>query len=702
MQLPFLLFGGVAMGAGSARIAAVVVLAAWFLPSAASGQTAMVTFADQFNLSGDPVGGGPGYSRIPQRRDANFVLRRGDSVADLLKLARSYFDEHSQTMVRPGKPAPAGSLIYVPSGVALQLDGYHSITFNDGVTLASDRGEVRGEADFAPGAALVRRTMWPNRGKGGVPQMEPIFAAWKGGRLSGFRAAGPYDFRGPNASKTRGWLGGSTFLIKQDVDGTFELDNNELYGWSDFAIWWYHVTTGDAIHHNWVHHNRQVGWGYGLYPGRPRVKDREATLLTEYNLFQENKHSLDLNSARPDSWQPLVFVVRGNVFLGSHGQDIIHAHVNEVDGCSYAGWKSEYINNIIIQPADPSSIKDLGLGLPPPGGYLKIQKLYLDRSHRQNITISKNIRGDMVDPKDPSGYWSNWGVGCKSPYGDVEVDIRTNLQGATIPVEGSRPLATRLKAGEALELDLSGSHDPDGHEIVFHEILWGDGASVTDPAQRALVYYKSARHVYENSGTYLVRVTAFNALGLPSRMRFHEVIVEPSDDRPRFVAFVGTNLPRDGSEAWQGYFSARLLVNDHVVMDWRDFATFHGFERIEWDATPIDAADHFQLTMEVRTERTIADPDGREPGIRGVEFLVDRFYLFGRSGQLLDEDLFFRDAASEPYLRTWGGGGSSSLFNRHDRAIGPSYGRAFALDPAATTKGAVARFQTNKLGLKPR
>lgn len=678
-----------------------LLLLAGALHWAACGPLQAQSFAERFNPSGNPIGGGPGYSRIPDRDDADFVLSSDASVADLLKLARSYVVEADRSTVSPESAAPHGSLIYVESGAELVLDGYHQITFHDGVVLASDRGQQLGPADYAPGALLARRTMWPNLGEGGVPQMEPLLAAWNGGRLSGFRAAGPYDFRGPNASKTRGWLGGSTFLSKEDVEGTFELDNNEIYAWSDFALRWYHVTTGDVLHHNWIHHNRQVGWGYGLYPGRPRVKGSEATLVVEYNLFQENKHSLDLNSARPTSWEPTVFTVRGNAFLGQHGQDIIHAHVNQVDGCSYAGWKSRYTDNIIIHPGEAGGIKDLGLGLPPPGGSLTIERLYLDRSHRENMTISQHITADMADSNDPN-YQADFAAACGSPHGEVSVDIRTNLAGANIPVEGSSPHATTVREGEQLVLDLSGSYDPDGHAIVFHEILWGDGRSVTDQAHRQIVYGAEARHEYQGSGTYLLRVTALNALGLPSRMTFHRITIEPAQPKPLFVAFVGTNLPPHGSQQWRGYFSARLLVNGHVAMDWRDYATFQGYERIEWDAEPIDGDDFFQLTMQVRTDRDISDPDGAEPGLRGVEFQVDRFYLFGRTGALLNEDLFLTAGDSEPYIRTWGGGGSSSLFNRHDRATGPSLGRSFALDPAGTISGTLAEFTTNRLGLDPR
>ncbi len=658
------------------------------------------TFAEQFNPSGDPIGGGPGYSQIPNASAADHVLGAPSTAADLLALAKSYYDEAAGQTVTPASAAAEGTLIYVDPAAALDLDGYDQITFNDGVTLASNRGESLGDGTYAPGALLKRRSMWPNTDGG--PQLEALFMAWNGGRLTGFRAQGPFDLRGPNASKTRDWLGGATFFGKRGISGTFELDNNEIYAWPDFAVWWYHTTTGDAMHHNWVHHNRQVGWGYGLYPGRPfGPGDEEVLFLTDYNLFQENKHSVDHNSARPSSWHNLVWKVRGNVFLGRHGQSIIHGHVNKVGGCSYSGWKTDYIRNMIVQPGEPKSTRDVGLGLPPEGGYLNVKDLYLDRATRANTYVSKYISGDRVDPQDPN-YDPDWDASCSAPHGSVTVDIHTDLGGATLPTEGSVPSATTLTEGQALTLDLSGSSDPDGHAITHHEILWGDGKSATDPAHREVVYGASAQHTYAESGTYIVRVTAFNEHGIPSRVAHHEITVEPAAEGPLFVAFVGANWPGGEGQNWPGYYSARLLVNGHVAMDWRDVASFSGYERIAWDAAPIDADATFELTMELRTDQTIADPDGTEPG--RVEFHVDRFYLFGRDGALYDEDLFLSGDDVGVMITTWGGGGSSSLFDRHDRAIGPGYGHALTVPQQSWTghtAGDRYAFTTNAKGLNP-
>lgn len=655
------------------------------------------TFAEQFNPSGDPIGGGPGYSQIPDALAADHRLGASATGEDLLVLAKSYYDEVAGQTVTPASAAAQDALIYVDPAAVIDLDGFNRITFNDGVTLASNRGESLGNGAYALGALLRRPSMWPNTTRGA--QAHALFMAWSGGRLTGFRAQGPFDLRGPNAGQTRGWAGGATFFSKRRVSGTFELDNNELYAWPDFAVWWYHITTGDRMHHNWLHHNRQVGWGYGLYPGRPFQTEDEVTFLTEYNLFQENKHSVDHNSARPSRGQHLVWKVRGNVFLGRHGQSIIHGHVNKIGGCSYSGWKTDYIRNMIIQPGKPKSTRDVGLGLPPVDGYLNIKDLYLDRSTRENTYVSKYISGDEVDPKDPN-YNPDWDAACSSPHGAVAVDIHTNLDGATIPSVGSVPSATTLGEAEALTLDLSGSSDPDGHAIVYHEVLWGDGKSVTDPAHREIVYGASARHTYAKSGTYVVRVTAFNEHGIPSRETYHEITVEPAASGPLFVAFVGTDWPRQAGQDWPGYFSARLLVNGHVAMDWRDVASFDGYERVAWNASSINADSMFELTIELRTDRAISDPGGAEPG--GVEFYVDRFYLFGRAGALYDEDLFLSDNDVGAMVGAWGGGGSSSLFDRHDRVVGPGYGHALTVPQdswVGHTNGDRYAFTTHAKGL---
>lgn len=652
------------------------------------------TFAEKFNPSGNPIGGGPGYSKIPNPGSADYVLGPDATAADLLRLAKQYYEDDG-TLITPASAASAGSLIWIDSAAELDLDGYNRITFNDGVTLASNRGEHLGGGKYAPGALLMRNSMWPN--PDGGPQMDALFMAWSNGRLTGFRALGPYDLDGVNASRTTGWLGGATFFAKRRVAGTFELDNNEIYGWPDFAVTWYHTTSGDAMHHNWIHHNRQSGWGYGLYPGRPYNSTKEVTFLTEYNLFQENKHSTDGNSARPTSWHNLKWTVRGNIFLGKHGQAIVHAHNNDVGGCRYSGWKIDFIRNMILQPGEKG--EDFNHALPPPGGYLNVEELYLDRATRSRTYISR-VSGDQIDPKDPN-YNPNWIPNCSEPHGKItSFDIRTNLSGATIPQEGSIPSATTLTEGEELTLNLSGSSDPDGHAITHHEIIWGDGKSITDPAHREIVYGPLAQHTYAQSGTYIVRVTAFNEYGIPSRETYHTITVEPSSKRPLFVAFVGTNWPSIEGTKWPGYYSARLLVNGHVVMNWRDVASFSGYERIEWDASPIDGDDTFELTMEIRVDKAISDPGGTEPG--DIKFFVDRFYLFGRTGALYAEDLFLSNNNVSSMIITWGGGGSSSLFDNYDRAVGPGYGYALAVPNngwVGRTKGDLYRFKTNAKGL---
>lgn len=648
------------------------------------------TFAEKFNPSGNPIGGGPGYSAILDAGAADYVLGPDATAKDLLALAKEYYKDGG-SRVRPASAASAGSVIWVDPSAVFNLDGYNRITFNDRVVLASNRGENVGGSGYAAGALLKRSSMWPNTDGG--PQLDALFMAWKDGRFTGFRAQGPYDLDGVNASRTTEWLGGATFFAKRRVSGTFELDNNEIYGWPDFAVTWYHTTSGDVMHHNWVHHNRQTGWGYGLYPGRPYNTTGETTFLTEYNLFQENKHSTDGNSARPTSWHRLKWTLRGNIFFGKHGQAIVHAHNNEVGGCRYSGWKTDFIGNMILQPGDKG--EDFNHALPPPGGYLNVKDMYLDRGTRSRTYISK-VSGDQIDPNDPS-YNPDWIPNCSEAHGEIRsFDIHTNLSGATIPREGSMPSATTITEGQELTLNLSGSSDPDGHAITHHEILWGDGKSVTDPAHREIAYGSLAQHTYSQSGTYIIRVTAFNEYGIPSRETYHTLVVEPATERPLFVAFVGTNWPGVEGKKWSGYYSARLLVNGRVVMGWRDVATFDGYERIEWDASPIASDNTFQLTMEIRVNKTISDPGGTEPG--DINFLVDRFYLFGRTGGLYTEDLFFSDNSVSTMIMSWGGGGSSSLFDNYDRAVGPGYGYALAVPNSGWSgrkKGDLFRFKTN-------
>lgn len=211
------------------------------------------SYGSEANPTGEPVGGGTGYSRILSPGDADVVVSTRTGLLDALGAATS------------------GTTIYVADDAVIDLSGEMSIPIPGGVTLASGRGRNGSE-----GALLY--TTSAQQGHLFVVQ-DPCV------RITGIRIEGPYpgterlDFR-PN-----GIYSGRRFT---------EVDNCELFGWSSAAISYSTgATTGSYAHHNYIHHNQRDGLGYGV------VLNAEHIFIIG-NLFDFCRHAIAA-TGRPGS-----------------------------------------------------------------------------------------------------------------------------------------------------------------------------------------------------------------------------------------------------------------------------------------------------------------------------------------------------------------------------------------------------------------
>jgi hypothetical protein len=266
------------------------------------------------NPTGNPIGGGAGYTRIVSETSAG-VKYSVSTKADLLTALKS---------------AKAGETVFVKGTAVIDMTGTPSVTIPAGVTLASDRG-LAGSA-----GGLLKRTENLNGG-----WEEPMLIV--GGdnvRVTGLRLQGemyPQDY-GNKAGQTYE----SDYLVgiyAQNKKG-FEVDNCELYGWAWSTI----SLRGNVnspipyIHHNYIHHNQARGEGYGvnLYGG---------SALIEANLFDYNRH--DVTGAGMSGEQ---YEARYNHVIG-HGNAIgashFDVHQDEETGTGAAGAKYLIQHNTI-------------------------------------------------------------------------------------------------------------------------------------------------------------------------------------------------------------------------------------------------------------------------------------------------------------------------------------------------------------------
>ncbi len=91
------------------------------------------TYGCEANPTGDPIGGGEGYTDI--RSTGDFIVRDREQLIEALKEARP------------------GQVVFLPDGVEIDLTGQGALLLPEGVTLAGTRGK-----DGSAGARLFSKS----------------------------------------------------------------------------------------------------------------------------------------------------------------------------------------------------------------------------------------------------------------------------------------------------------------------------------------------------------------------------------------------------------------------------------------------------------------------------------------------------------------------------------------------------------------
>jgi len=280
-----------------AHFTACAALISFYSAAAALSSEGIDATGGATNPTGNPIGGGAGYTRIVARADYRVVTRE-----DLL----SALDR-----------ATSGQVIYIEDKADIDLSGKQNITIPGGVTLASARGR-----NNSPGALLYSTTM----------ETSPLFAT--GGpnvRVTGLRLRGPDPERRTEELR-RLYKEGRYYSIPTN-DGilcahtALEVDNCELYAWNHAAAFVKRGATNAYIHHNYIHHNQRSGLGYGVCLD-------ESDALIEANLFDWCRHHI-AGTGRPNT----SYEARYNLVLenaNGHSFDM-HGGADRKDDTDVAG-----------------------------------------------------------------------------------------------------------------------------------------------------------------------------------------------------------------------------------------------------------------------------------------------------------------------------------------------------------------------------
>jgi len=182
------------------------------------------TFGCEANPTGNPIGGGEGYTDILTSGD--YTVTTKEELLDALKNAK------------------AGQVIFVPDGVVIDLTGERNIAIPGAVTLAGTRG-LNGSA-----GARIFTTL----------RQSHVLMVTAGDevRITGLRFEGAYGGR-EKVAEHSGFLSIGHWGC--------EVDNCEIYNFNVRGIGVGVATNNIQIHHNYIHHCQRSGYGYGVSTG---------------------------------------------------------------------------------------------------------------------------------------------------------------------------------------------------------------------------------------------------------------------------------------------------------------------------------------------------------------------------------------------------------------------------------------------------
>jgi len=347
-------------------------------------------FGSDLNPTGDPIGGGEGYSRIISASSAKYMVNNKSELLSALSAAVK------------------GDVIYVNDNVEINLTLERNIVIPANVTLASGRGRAGSK-----GALLFSNN---------IKKTSETFQLFKtsgmGIRITGIRLQGPdteirkrsYEF-----SNSRG------IYSEHDI----EVDNSELSGWSHCAVCLYHTSKSVTphIHHNFIHHNRRSGLGYGI------VHAFGGHSIIEANIFDWNRHSI-----AGDGTVNTSYTARYNLVLengNGHSFDM-HGGADRNDGTNIAGETIKIYGNTFYNVSDVNNSYPAVLirGIPTNGSWIHNNYLYYDL--QESAIQQINAFGNMnVYRNCYNGYLNNIESGSYTYYG-LTSDILGNSNSSEI------------------------------------------------------------------------------------------------------------------------------------------------------------------------------------------------------------------------------------------------------------------------------
>ncbi|MFC2076222.1 PKD domain-containing protein [candidate division KSB1 bacterium] len=515
------------------------------ISSRPNDKTESQIFGAESNPTGNPIGGDAGYTGIVTRYD--YRVSTGPELLDTLKKAGS------------------GNIVYVADTVEINLTGEKDIVIPAGVTLASGRGRTLNNGTISKGGLI-----YTNQHN---VYLHFLKAGGKGVRLTGLRLRGPDPELGDHD-----WY--HEYHNSSGIESEYpslEVDNCEVWGWAHAAILL--LGSKDAyIHHNYIHHNRRCGLGYGI----KHTKGAES--LIEANKFDYNRHSI-AGTREKNS-----FEARYNLVL-QHAVSVPSPHCFDMhgggDGRSahgQPGGREIRIHHNTFRATNTHAV--FIRGTPTKGAW-----------------IHNNWAFHDIDPANPDEIFQVFRQ--MTSYGELryeKMEVFDNHYGKTQPpgTETRLPVAkasSSLRSGIAplpVAFDGLKSSDPDG-KIVSYHWNFGDGNTAKGV---------NVNHTFKEVGRYNVALTVDDNNGIPMRDMI-PITVSPISGKHVLSFWVKDSY----RGSLPGYYLKQAFIDENLI--WQDDVSGdEGWVHVVKDITSFVAGKKEAcLTLKVYCNNDVLKPE---------------------------------------------------------------------------------------------
>jgi hypothetical protein len=339
------------------------------------------TYGAGSNPTGNPIGGGTGYSEIIT--SGTYTVRTLSELKTALGKAKS------------------GETIFIPGDVTIDVTGvWNSLKIPAGVTLASDRGNGASQGGMLSMATNLNLNPPYSDRYGRL-----LETAGSNVRVTGLRIKGPFV---PADGKTI--PGGNEVNGVWFAHANGEVDNCEIWGFNGGGVEVYGASD-ITIHHNYIHHCIEDGDGYGVAIYGPGWGDNLGTptnILVEANHFYNCRHAISGDGSRGESYEARYNYVDG-VWPAIYGQVFdMHAEPYSSGSAAPAGGLIKIHHNTVMVVNSGGTRNQFSVdiqGVPTQGAYIEYNWFYAGTTYSSisgtpSIVIENNNNAKNIIAKN--------------------------------------------------------------------------------------------------------------------------------------------------------------------------------------------------------------------------------------------------------------------------------------------------------------